>query len=371
MNGTIIDGTGAQPVPDGHALIAGGRIVSVGTGTPAVPPGTTVIDAGGGTIMPGLIDTHVHVARGIFAGEPGTIEPGALMPWLTAGMTTLRDIATPPGAFPEVKQAADAQTAAGQAPRVVWAGPLVTAVGGYPFPVARYASVGEDVGSADEARQLVTRLADGGARVIKLGLEQGYYGDDGWPLLSLEIVQAITETAHSRGMRVTAHVTSMDEVRLALDGGVDDLAHAPLEPIPEEILQEMLRKGTGMATTATVWGGPGASTQAAMNAKRYADAGGTVSIATDFGCCGQAAGLQPYLYEMEFLRASGMTPMQLVVAATRNGAILSGLGEELGTIEPGKIADIIVVNGDPLADIAVLSDVSAVVLEGRLVYERR
>jgi imidazolonepropionase-like amidohydrolase len=284
INGTVIDGTGAVPIADGHIVVVGDRISSVGQGQPEIPPGATVVDARGGTIMPGLIDTHVHVARGIFSGSEGTIDPGGLMPWLEAGMTTLRDIATPPSAFPEVKQTADAQTAAHQAPRVVWAGPLVTAVGGYPFPVARYASVGEEVASPDEARQLLNALADDGARIVKLGLEQGYYANVGWPLLSLDVVQAITETAHARGMRVTAHVTSVDEVRLALDGGVDDLAHSPLEPIPDEMIREMLEKRMGMATTATVWGRSDVWSQAAANAKRYADAGGIVSIGTDYGC---------------------------------------------------------------------------------------
>ena len=368
INGTIIDGSGADSVADGHVMIADGRISAVGRGQPAIPQGATVVDARGGTIMPGLVDTHVHVARGVFAGgDPSGIDPGGLIPWLNAGMTTLRDVATPPGAFPGVKQAADGQTAAHEAPRVVWAGPMVTAVGGYPFTVPRYALVGEDVASVEEARQVVTGLADGGAGIVKLGLEQGYYANQGWALLSLDVVRAITETAHARGLRVTAHVTSIDEVRLALDGGVDDLAHAPLEPIPEEIMQEMLMKGIGMATTATVWGVANASAQAAANAKRYADAGGVVSIGTDYGCCGQAAGLPPYLQEMEFLRGAGMTPMQLLVAATRNGAIMANVGREVGTLEAGKIADIIVVEGDPLADLQALNNVRVVIQGGVVV----
>jgi imidazolonepropionase-like amidohydrolase len=370
LNGTLIDGTGASPVPNAYVVVEGDRIASIGTGEPPVSRGGTIINARRGTIMPGLIDTHVHVARGIFAGEDGTIEPGGLLPWLSAGMTTLRDVATPSGAFPEVKRIADEQTTAHEAPRVVWAGPLVTAVGGYPFPVPRYAAVGEDVGSIDEARQVVTSLADGGAGVIKLGLEQGYYANLGWPLLSLDVVRAITETAHARGLRVTAHVTSVDEVRLALDGGVDDLAHAPLEPIPDEMMQEMLNRGTGMATTATVWGVASASVQAAANAKRYADAGGVVSVATDYGCCGQAAGLPPYLQEMQFLRGAGMTPMQLLVAATRSGAIMANVGQQVGTLEAGKIADIIVVDGDPLSELQALNHVSVVVQGGAVVVSR-
>lgn len=373
LNGRILDGTGADPIPEGHVVVADGRISSVGRGQPEIPEGATVIDARGGTIMPGLVDTHVHLTRRIVPRNPSGslgIDPGGLLPWLTAGFTTLRDVGTAPIAFPPVKQFVDVQEISGQAPRVVWAGPMVTTIGGYPIPVPRYALVGEEVASAEEAHQVVIRLADGGAGVIKLGLEKGYYADEGWPIMPLEVVQAVVETAHSRGLRVTAHVTSMDELRLALDGGVDDLAHAPLEPIPDSMLQEMIEKRIGMATTATVWGGPGASAQAAANAERYADAGGIVSIATDFGCCDQVPGLQPYLYEMEFLHGAGMTPMQLIVAATRNGAILSNLGDDVGTIEVGKIADIIVVDGDPLADLQALNNARLVVHSGAVVLER-
>jgi imidazolonepropionase-like amidohydrolase len=162
-------------------------------------------------------------------------------------------------------------------------------------------------------------------------------------------------------------VTSIDEVRLALDGGVDDLAHAPLEPIPDDVMAEMLGKGTGMATTATVWGVASASAQAAANAKRYADAGGIVSIGTDYGCCGQAAGLGPYLHEMLFLQGAGMTPMQLLIAATRNGAILANVGGEVGTIGVGKVADIIVVDGNPLGDLQALNNVGVVIQGGEVV----
>jgi len=370
MGGTRLDGTGAEPVADGYVMVGDGRISSVGQGQPVIPPGATVVDAKGGTIMPGMIDTHVHVARGVFSGESGSIDPGTLIPWLAAGMTTLRDVATPPGVFPDVKLVADGQAASHEAPRVVWAGPMVTAAGGYPFTVPRYASVGEDVESVEEARQVVARLADGGARIIKLGLEKGYYADLGWALLSVDTVRAITETAHARGLRVTAHVTSIDEVRLALDGGVDDLAHAPLEPIPEAMMREMLEKGIGIATTATVWGVANASAQAAANAKAYADAGGIVSIGTDYGCCGQAAGLSPYLAEMEFLRGAGLTTMQLLVAATRSGAIMANVSREVGTLEVGKIADIIVVEGDPLADLQALNNVRVVIQGGAVIVNR-
>jgi imidazolonepropionase-like amidohydrolase len=247
---------------------------------------------------------------------------------------------------------------------------MVTAPGGYPISVPRYRDVGQEVSGVDAARALVNQLADGGARVIKLGLDKGYYSDEGWPLLSVEEVRAITETAHARGLLVTAHVTSVDEVRLAIDGGVDDLAHAPLELLPEDMIAEMLGKGITMVTTASVWGDRAAGARAAANAKRYMDGGGVVALATDFGCCGQAPGIQTLLAEMQFLIGlGGFTPMQVLVAATRNGPVISGLGDEVGTIEAGKLADLIIVEGNPLSDLQALTSVRLVVQGGRVVVE--
>jgi imidazolonepropionase-like amidohydrolase len=167
-------------------------------------------------------------------------------------------------------------------------------------------------------------------------------------------------------MLVTAHVTSIDELRLALDGGVDNLAHAPLEEIPGEMVQEMLSRSIGMVTTATVWGAR--QEVAALNARRYADAGGVVSIGTDYGCCNQVAGIEPFLTELQFLRAAGMTAAQLLSAATRNGAVVAGLADEAGTVEAGKRADMIILDGDPLADLNALRNVRTVVLAGKAVY---
>jgi imidazolonepropionase-like amidohydrolase len=227
--------------------------------------------------------------------------------------------------------------------------------------------VGEAISSPEEGAALVDRLADDGAKIIKLGLEKGYYEDLGWPVLTLEQVHAITAKAHERGLLVTAHVTGADEVRLALDGGVDNLAHSPLMPITEDVMQEMLSRQMGIVTTATVWGQ--LRDGAAQNARRYADAGGIVSIGTDFGCCNQVAGIEPYLTEVRFLNQAGMTPMQIITAATRNGALLAGLGDETGTIEAGKRADIIILDGDPLQDLDALRNVRTVVLAGSVVFD--
>ena len=376
VNGTLIDGTGADPVRDSYVFVRGGRIEARGSGPPlpaVIAEASQVIDAEGGTIMPGLIDAHVHISGWLLGNEPGSGTVPAserLLPWLQAGFTTLRDMGTTPALFPSVKATAGQLEDDSLAPRIVWAGPIIAAVGGYPVPVPAYAPVAREVSSRDEARDLVNQLIDDGATVIKLGLEQGYYEDLGWPLLDSAVISVISGTAHSRGARLTAHVTSIDELRLALDGGVDDLAHAPLEPLPDDLIAAMVRDGVGMATTATVWGRPDAQAAAAANLKRFAEVGGVVAIATDFGCCDQTPGIEPYLVEMRFLSSvGGMSPMQLLVAATRGGAVLAGRSD-IGTIEAGTVADIIIVDGDPLVDFDALRNIRAVIKSGRVVAER-
>ena len=376
INGTLVDGTGADGIEDAYVLIREGRIEAAGccASQLRIPSGYEIIDAGGGTIMPGLIDGHVHITRAVINPDlvrfTTRVDEDALVPFVQAGFTTLRDVGTATVIMQSMKFLTDRlEKQQRKSPHIVWAGPLITAVGGYPISVPRYAAGGQEVRSAEEAVALVDSLADQGARIIKLGLEKGYYADEGWPLLSLDEVRAIADRAHERGLLVTAHVTSLDEVRLALDGGVDNLAHTPLESLTDELIAEMLRKGMGIVSTATIWNPDGAQI-AAENVKRFADAGGVVSIGTDFGCCDQVAGVEPYLYEMQFLQQAGMTPMQLIVAATRNGALLANAGDATGSVEVGKEADIVILDGDPLADVNALRVVRIVIQDGRVVYER-
>lgn len=371
LNGTLIDGAGAPAVHDGWVLLKDGRIEAVGSGASAVPPhdGYDEVDAGGKTIMPGLIDAHVHISREVLKVTlpdlTTKVSPESLLPFLRAGFTTLRDVGTATLIYTGITTLVAGFYRNNQAPDVAWAGPIITTVGGYPITNPRYAASGQEISFAEEGAALVDQLADNGARVIKLGIERGYYSDEGWPLLSLEEVRAMTDRAHARDLLVTAHVTSLDEVRLAIDGGVDDLAHTPLEAMTGELIDEMISKGMGIVTTAIIWE-PQHAQVAADNAKRFADAGGRVALGTDFGCCGQFVGMSSYLQEMQFLQSAGMTPMQLLSAATSGGAALANFNDR-GTIEPGKRADVIVVDGNPLTDILALNQVSTVISGGRLV----
>jgi imidazolonepropionase-like amidohydrolase len=129
------------------------------------------------------------------------------------------------------------------------------------------------------------------------------------------------------------------------------------------MVDEMIAKGMYVVSTLDIYGGQGADFLTP-----FAQAGGRVALGTDYGCCepGYVPGGMP-VEEMQLLLNAGLTPMQVIVAATKHGAEVSNLGAELGTIEPGKLADIIVVDGDPLVDISAMHDVTVVIKSGQLV----
>lgn len=367
VNGVLFDGTGAGPAEGMVVLVRDGRIEAIQTG--AVPAGYETMNAAGKTVMPGLIDGHVHITRAVFRVTPDLateIVADGMLPFLQQGFTTLRDVGTATVAYSSVSAIINGYSRANTAPDVVWAGPIITTVGGYPFTNPRYTASGQDILSPEEGAALVDQLADNGAGVIKIAIERGFYFDEGWPLLSPDEVGAITQRAHERGLLVTAHVTSAEEAQLALDGGVDNFAHTPLEALSGDVIAGMANNGRGSVTTATIWD-PASAVVIADNARRLAEAGGSVSIGTDFGCCAQPIGIEPFLQEMVFLQGEGMTTTQLLVAATRGGAEVSNLGAETGTLEPGKRADIILVEGNPLADLFALRNVSTVVKRGHVI----
>jgi imidazolonepropionase-like amidohydrolase len=348
--GTLIDGTGADPLPNAVVVVSGERITVVAQEPVFHPPADTqAVNARGGTIMPGIIDSHVHITGDITG-------PDGLLYWLEEGVTTVRDVASIPRPA-ELKMLVAAL--GGRAPMVVVAGPIVTAPGGY-AGIDYKSLVGQYVKDAEDARTKVGELLDEGADIIKISLEPV-----GLPVMSLETAQAITQLVHERGTVVTAHATPLEGVRLAIDAGVDSLAHSPLQVPPKEMVDEMIAKGMYVVSTLDIYGGQGANFLTP-----FAQAGGKVALGTDYGCCepGYVPGGMP-VKEMQLLLNAGLTPMQVIVAATKHGAEVSNLGDELGTIEPGKLADIIVVDGDPLVDIRAMENVTAVIKGGQVVVD--
>ena len=185
------------------------------------------------------------------------------------------------------------------------------------------------------------------------------------PMLSPEEAVAIVETAHARGVPVAAHVEFSRDLARALDAGVDIIAHMVVDAPSDALLARGVAQGVTWLTTLEVWRfvSPAGGAAAVANLGRVARAGGIVALGTDYGSYpGMQVGTPRD--ELDLMLQAGMTPAEIVVAATRNGARAANRGADLGTVEPGKLADLLVVNGDPLADVHALANVRLVMRGG-------
>lgn len=368
-NGRLFDGTGAPALDAGTVLFDGNRITAVGPAADIViPAGAQVIDADGGLIMPGIIDNHMHA---LWPNSPLTTEgEDTITPWLQAGVTTLVDT----GSIRHTGRAARALVESMEhPPRFFMAGPIITVPGGYPttrreFDMAMYAWTVE---GPDDAYEITAKIIDQeGADLIKVAIETGFDTDyeatDGWPTLSMQELEAIVRAAHERGVLVRAHVTNPGEALAAARAGLDVLAHTPIEEMPDEVLDECAEAGLIFVSTANIWGYPRRERGRPVGANlyRYHQRGGIVAMGTDVPY--QRGSTMP-IGEFELFIEAGFTPAEVLVASTRNGAMAIGREDELGTLEAGKLADIIVVSGDPLADVHALENVSVVVRDGEII----
>jgi imidazolonepropionase-like amidohydrolase len=345
LAGTLIDGTGAAPLPDAVLVIQGSRIVAVGPrATVSIPPGAQIIELPQATILPGFINTHVHNAY----------NARNLQTWAQAGVTTVRDLGERLGRpyfATRDRLRADPHNA-----RLIAAGPLVTVPGGYPIAGNNFPSL--TVTSPQDARERIDQLVDDGADVIKITLASGHA-----PSLSPEEAAAIVETAHGRGIPVTAHATTAQDLLRALDAGVDDIAHMAVDQVSDEVIRRMVDAGVAWVPTLEALENRGGN-----NLRRFVKAGGRVALGNDSGYLpGLEVGMP--MREIEAMRDAGMRPMQIIVAATRDAAYVCRRADVLGTLEAGKTADVLVVNGDPLRTLDALQDVQLVIHDGVIIRD--
>jgi imidazolonepropionase-like amidohydrolase len=399
-NGTLITGDGSQPIPDGLVAIEGGRIIFAGPEADySIPRGAEVLDAAGGTILPGFIDSHTH----------STSNTALRREFLTNGVTAVCDLGSP------LDQLAEFSITAYQdqpAARGIAAGPILTAPGGLPGAVLD-PGLNYEVANPEEGRAAVEDLYQGGASQIKVYL-QGESNGILYPMLDQETLEAIVEAAHGKGMLVRAHVTYIPLLGMAVSAGVDTVEHIPINtpsaemdeaalerrdlllqsPDPLEVfftaafpeyqtwLEIMAERGVILVPTLERPYGQifRAGSQDPLLAGamkiilgivgRYHEMGGPVGLGTDFNInIGMAKGIP--LAELEMLSAAGLDPLAVIEASTKNAAAACGLGDELGTLEAGKIADLIVIPGDPLADLAVLGEVQLVILDGVVAFDSK
>lgn len=406
--------TGYEVHPPLHraaVVIEGNRIAWVGAAADAsIPAGATVIDTSGRTMLPGLLDLHVHtmlLGHGDYARWfPWLAEHGvdrvmrvSARQLLDAGVTTAVDLAGPLQESLALRDRINRGEIPG--PRMMMSGPWITLSRG-PFAI----DFQRVVGTPDEAYAETEKLAKAGVDLIKA-----------YPM-SREHYAKVVEAAHKYKVKVHAHVHEESLVRDALAGGVDILTHAGGANTPaysEDLIREIVNSGRPVVLTAarTSWIYPATmafperledpqleedfppdvwrSVQDSFRdwrtlgyfqradrdvlfrergVKQFIEAGAVMGMGTDSGT--------PMNFHTEALWREikahvemGMSPLRAISAATRVNARIVGRGNDLGTIEPGKLADIIVVKGDPLFDILALSRVELVVKDGVVVKDAR
>jgi imidazolonepropionase-like amidohydrolase len=301
------------------------------------------------------MNTHVH---------SGYNEDN-LKEWARSGVATVRDLGNLTTS-PELGFAIrDSLLKDNENSRLVAAGPLVTTVGGYGnYPVT----------SPDDAEAKVDGLIDAGADLIKIAIEDDLQGRT-WPMLSMDEIKRITQTAHDRGKRVAAHISRSKHLHMAIHGGVDDVVHMVIDHLPDSLITFMIEKDMYWVPTLELWWGVSELYHlnwdiiARDNLRRYVEAGGKVAIGTDFDGYITPFDLGMPMREIRLMQTAGMTPMQILVAGTKHAAHVCGLENELGTAEPGKVADIIAVSGNPLDDLEVLLDVQMVIHNGVVIWD--
>jgi len=382
--GTLIDMTGTTPQKDAAVKIDDGRITAVGPKSEVVTQteGGQVIDLGGYTVLPGLIESHDHLGLDFGGGEVlglAWAEPDAALALkgafyarqiLAHGITTLRDMSEPNGIDIAWKRAIQSGQMVG--PRLLVCGQPLAATGGH------IAHIAEIVDSIAEIKKAVRRQLRAGADIIKI-VQTGAITDMPRDRLapfrysfSREELQVAVELADRQGKKVAIHGHGGPGVRFAIEAGVHSIEHGMY--LTESELSLMAEKGTFLVGTV----GFMMAEEGTEDAERWAfmedfyretldhyygvvakarELGVRVALGTDTKH-GAVAG------EIRELVTAGYTEMEAMQAATKVAAELCCLDDQVGTVEPGKSADLIAVKGDPLKDINVLEDVKFVMKEG-------
>ncbi len=376
-NGTVVDGRGSESIRDGIVAITGDRITFVGRAADyAIPSHAQIIDAHGGTILPGIIDSHVHSAS----------DPAIRLQFLKDGVTTVCDLGSP---LEDMSQFAEEFEDHMPVARGFRAGPILTSLGGLPGAVLQ-GNLNYEVGTPEEARVAVINLNERSADFIKVYLHQ-VSGETIYPMLGEDELAAIVEETHRHGLLVRAHVTYAFLLDDAIQAGVDIIEHVPVNATPSESqipeaqwlafyesnFQKMVDAGIVMVPTldrpyGNFYRAPDQFPEEAAIVNKilavvgwFHEMGGVVGLGTDWNTgTGMQAGMP--VGEMEMLLAAGLTPMDVIEASTRVSAYACGHGDELGTLEPNKLADVIVVDGDPLENLQVMSRVVFVIKNGEI-----
>jgi imidazolonepropionase-like amidohydrolase len=398
--GRLVDPDSGTVLVDQEILIVGNKITAVGKEVHA-PEKAKWIDLSDKTVLPGLIDCHTHLADGQGNDEPFNVlrktasqialesVPNARKT-LLSGFTTVRDV----GTYRALNDVAlrDA-IARGDiiGPRMYVAGAYITITGGAGAMTGQAPDIqlpwdlhyGE-ANSPWEVRQKVRLLAHDGVDHIKIlssGAVLTHGSNPNAAEFTLEELQAAVDEARNFGLRVEAHAHSAQGIKNAIRAGVASVEHATLiddegialakkngtyldmDIYDDECIQEGGKNGTVPADFLEHDRELGE--QQRENFRKAVKAGVKMSFGTDLGVCPYGSSAKQFAYMVKY----GMTPMQAIQAATSNAADLLGHSSEIGSIKPGKYADLVAVSGDPLKDIRVLENIEFVMKDGKVYKE--
>jgi imidazolonepropionase-like amidohydrolase len=384
LKGAFIFPSGGREPIRGHAVIVRGqRIEGIVPSDAPVPSDLTIIDLRGKTLLPGLIDSHVHL----------TVQEkdfrGAFKKFLDAGVTSVKDLGGDPRVLGELRRKVDLGEMEG--PRVFFAGPLFTSRFGHPVinlwcghhSADFIAAASRQPGTPVEASTMAHEVARSGVDLLKVIVEDcsGESFSCGGATIKCEklsepIVKAIVMEAHAAGLRVVAHAQRVDLVQDAITAGVDGIEHGEVEnPIstdPLHIVPSLVEKGIFLDSTFTRNSKcPGTlpcnlPSTILNNLRKLTQGGVRFTVGTDAVI---DWGILPS--EIEALVRAGMSPAEALRAATSNAAENLGRSDLIGTIDVGKWADLIAVDGDPLTRISDIRNVKMVIRDGVVVRRRQ
>ena len=401
---TLIDGTGAAPVPDAAVVVDGDRITAAGPRRGlSWPADAQVVDVAGRTVLPGLIDAHDHLASHGYglATRFGLDEPAStahlrtarvLAETLAMGYTTVRDAGGLDSGF---KLAIEQGLIPG--PRLVLAIQIISPTGGIGDRVSPSGHgccavfdpllPNSVANGPDAVRDVVRTMVRAGADVIKTATTGGASSRQGHgpkdAAFSLEEMQALVTESHALGRRVMCHALGGPGLATALTAGVDTIEHGSYLDEEPELMRQMAARGVFLVPTLTVYvyhrESPAPHVRARAltlyqhhiaTVQRALELGVPIAAGTDAGGHGHPKNA----LEIVNLVEAGLTPMQALRAATQWAAQCLGLEREIGTVEKGRLADLVVVDGNPLDDVKLLLEparIQMVVQSGAIAVDRR
>ena len=383
-NVRLIDGTGSEPVPSTSIEVSNGAITWIGEEStrPKRPRHQEEVNGQGLTLIPGMIDCHEH-----FTGDGGmdamdrllndtpeefTLKAvGNCRRALMSGVTSARDV----GARHAININIARQTAAGAilGPRIIASGEWFQFPGTWPSGLTRRTETPEEL--LEGIRDMIER----GAGLIKVGATGFRPNGEQFASMPREALDVAVKAAHDAGLKIAAHCHGFDGSRLAVEAGIDSIEHGTY--VDQPTVELMAERGTYMVPTMSTWDArQRLATQMGWSRdqmseiddrkensiasfKRALQAGVPIATGTDAG--GSPARHGFVAREIELMIDNGMTPEQALEASTRVAADLLAISDETGTIEVGKQADMVLIDGDPHSDPAALRNIWAVFQSGR------